>query len=103
MLQNARVTVCTVSDLLWENQQGGKVTAPFTQIRVKNSFSGQELRTNQKTKNDCFIINKQYIEKTKKKKTPETIKEDLLRSIIKTADRDDSVLKEAVRNVKKTQ
>ena len=39
---------------------------------------------------------------TTKKKTPETIKEDLLRSIIKTADRDDSVLKKSVRNVKQT-
>ena len=39
---------------------------------------------------------------TKKKTQPETIKEDLWRSIIKTADRDDSVLNEAVRNVEQT-
>ena len=37
MLQNTRVTACTVSDLLGENQQGGKITTPPppTQIRVK--------------------------------------------------------------------
>ena len=39
---------------------------------------------------------------TKKKTPPETIKEDLWRSIIKTADRDDSVLNEAVKNVEQT-
>ena len=35
MLQNARVTAFTVSELLRENQQGGKITAP-TRIRVKS-------------------------------------------------------------------
>ena len=34
MLQNARVTAVTISELLWENQQGGRVNPP-TQIRVK--------------------------------------------------------------------
>ena len=28
MLQNARVTASTVSELLWENQHGGKTTPP---------------------------------------------------------------------------
>ena len=37
MLQNARVTTFTVSELLTENQQGGGggVKVPPTQIRVK--------------------------------------------------------------------
>ena len=36
MLQNARVTAFTVSELLKENQQGGKIPPhPLTQIRVK--------------------------------------------------------------------
>ena len=35
MLQNARVTAFTVSELLRENQQGVKVPHPATQIRVK--------------------------------------------------------------------
>ena len=39
MLQNARVTAFTVSELLKENQQGGgsvKLPPPLLQIRVKN-------------------------------------------------------------------
>ena len=35
MLQNARVTAFTVSELLRENQQGG--ITPHTQVRVKKS------------------------------------------------------------------
>ena len=42
MLQNARVTAFTVSELLRENQLGGKVTPPTpltpTRIRVKLSY-----------------------------------------------------------------
>ena len=41
MLQNARVTAFTVSELLRENQLGGKVTPPPltpTRIRVKLSY-----------------------------------------------------------------
>ena len=38
MLQNARVTACTVSELLRENQQGKRVKlAPLPRIRVKIS------------------------------------------------------------------
>ena len=43
MLQNARVTAVTVSELLRENQQGGKITPQITlttQIRVKNGGGG---------------------------------------------------------------
>ena len=39
MLRNARVTALTVSELLVENQQGGKITP--TQIRVNNSLSSE--------------------------------------------------------------
>ena len=37
MLQNAKVTAFTVSELIRENQQGDKITplSPPTQIRVK--------------------------------------------------------------------
>ena len=37
MLQNARFTAFTISELLRENQLGGKITPPLplTQIRVK--------------------------------------------------------------------
>ena len=35
MLQNARVTAFTVSELLRENQQEGKITPHPTKIRVK--------------------------------------------------------------------
>ena len=38
MLQNARITVFTVSELLRENQQGGVKLLPFTQIRVELLF-----------------------------------------------------------------
>ena len=39
MLQNSRVTVFTVCELLRENQQGGKITPlAGTQIRVKKPF-----------------------------------------------------------------
>ena len=39
MLQNAKFTAFTVSELLWGNQQGGKITPPPpTQTRVKKSF-----------------------------------------------------------------
>ena len=34
MLQNAKVIAFTVSELLRENQQGGKIIPPPTQIRV---------------------------------------------------------------------
>ena len=34
MLQNARITAFTVSELLRENQQGGKITP--AQVRVKS-------------------------------------------------------------------
>ena len=39
MLRNAWVTALTVSELLRENQQGGKITP--TQIRVNNSLSSE--------------------------------------------------------------
>ena len=39
MLRNARVTALTVSELLGENQQGGRITP--TQIRVNNSLSSE--------------------------------------------------------------
>ena len=39
MLQNARVTAFTISELLRENQQGGKITPRTTQIRVKKYIS----------------------------------------------------------------
>ena len=35
MLQNSRVTVCTVFELFRENQLGGKTTPSPTQVRVK--------------------------------------------------------------------
>ena len=41
MLQNARITAFTVSELLKENQQGGKITPPSLRLGLKN---GAELK-----------------------------------------------------------
>ena len=38
MLQDARITAFIVSELLRENQQGGKIASPLTQIRVNTLF-----------------------------------------------------------------
>ena len=38
MLQDARITAFIVSELLRENQQGGKIASPHTQIRVNTLF-----------------------------------------------------------------
>ena len=40
MLQNARVTAFTVSELLWENQQGG---GGCTQIRIKGFVGSNDI------------------------------------------------------------
>ena len=37
MLQNARVTAFTISELFRKNQQGGKITLPPTKIMVRNN------------------------------------------------------------------
>ena len=39
MLENIKVTAFTLSELLMENQQEGKITHPPTQIRVKGCFN----------------------------------------------------------------
>ena len=45
MLQNARVTAFTVSELLRENQQGGVKLLSPTQIRVNNDFEKHKGKT----------------------------------------------------------
>ena len=39
MLQNTRVTAFTVSDLLRENQHGGKITSAPPRLRLNNDIT----------------------------------------------------------------
>ena len=52
MLQNARVVAFTVSELLKENQQGGKINLPPTQIRVKGLRKTFWRTTTKKSENE---------------------------------------------------
>ena len=69
-------------------------------IRLKNflifkyTFSELELYTNQKTEDDCFYL--RSILKKKNNKEIESIKEELLASIIEIVSEDNSELNEAV-------
>ena len=73
-------------------------------IRLKNflifkyTFSELELYTNQKTEDDCFYL--RSILKKKNNKEIESIKEELLASIIEIVSEDNSELNEAVWNAK---
>ena len=66
MLQNARVTAFTISELLGENQHGGKITSS-TQVRVKLTIDlnpNKVLDTILPT--SMMYINSTFIEKARK-------------------------------------
>ena len=55
MLQNAKVTAFTVSELLKENQQGGKITPPLpSRLGLKYGLENFGIFTENIHAGDCF-------------------------------------------------